>query len=178
MAQGAELNPATLRFCPLCGARLTPRLAPHDGRVQPTCPACGFVYYLHPKLVAGTLPVRAGRVLLTRRAIEPARGRWTFPGGYVDWGEDLPSAARRETREEVELEVELGGLVGVYSYPAAPVVIVVYLATVPAGVEPGANPHEVLEVAFFAPDEIPWEELAFPSTREALQDWVARPGVS
>jgi ADP-ribose pyrophosphatase YjhB (NUDIX family) len=177
MAQGAELSPATLRFCPLCGARLEPRLAPHDGRVQPTCPGCGFVYYLHPKLVAGTLPIRAGRVLLTRRAIEPARGLWTFPGGYVDWGEDLPAAARRETREEVELDVELGHLLGVYSYPAAPA-IVVYLATVPAGAEPTANAHEVLEVAYFGPDEIPWDELAFRSTREALRDWVARPGVS
>ena len=78
---------------------------------------CGFVFYLHPKLVAITIPVRDGRVLLTRRAIEPALGLWTFPGGYVDWGEDLVTAAQREMREEVGLDLAPDGLVGIYSYP-------------------------------------------------------------
>lgn len=171
MAHGAELRPDTLRFCPLCGGALVRRMVPPDGRWQPQCEACGFVYYLQPKIVAGIIPVRDGRVLLTRRAIEPSRGLWTFPGGYVDWGEEVTAAARRETLEEVRLRVELDGLVGIYSYPEAPV-IVVYHATVPAGAEAEANAQEVLEVGYFAPAEIPWATLAFRSTGEALRDWL------
>jgi ADP-ribose pyrophosphatase YjhB (NUDIX family) len=142
-----------------------------DGREHPVCPGCGFVYYLQPKLVAGALPVRDGRILLTRRAIEPARGLWTFPGGYVDWGEDVRAAAERETREEVALPIALEALHGIYSYPGSPV-IVVYRGRVPPGAEPVPDPHEVLEAAYFGPEEIPWDALAFPSTRDALREWV------
>jgi ADP-ribose pyrophosphatase YjhB (NUDIX family) len=151
-----------------------------DGHEQPVCSACGFVFYLASKLVAGTLPVHAGRVLLTRRAIEPARGLWTFPGGYVDWGEDVRDGARRETFEEVGLSVRLERLLGLYSYAGAPVVVVVYTATLPEGAEPVPCAREVLEAAYFAPGAIPWDALAFPSTRDALRDWVAtvRGGVS
>jgi ADP-ribose pyrophosphatase YjhB (NUDIX family) len=145
-------------------------------REQPVCGRCGFVCYLHPKLVAATIPVRDGRVLLTRRAIEPSLGLWTFPGGYVDWGEDLPTAARRELLEEVGLDLALGGLVGIYSYAAAPVVIVVYHATVPDGVEAAADAHEVSEIGYFTREDIPWGALAFRSTTEALGDWFRRPG--
>ena len=177
MAPGPEISPDALRFCPLCGGGLARRPGASDGREHPVCAGCGFVFYLHPKVVAGTLPVRDGRVLLTRRAIEPARGLWTFPGGYVDWGEDVREAARRETLEEVQLAVSPEGILGIYSYPGAPVVIVVYHAAVPDGAEAAANADEVLEVAYFAPDQIPWDDLAFPSTREALRDWIAGLGV-
>jgi ADP-ribose pyrophosphatase YjhB (NUDIX family) len=176
VAHGRELRPDTLRYCPLCGGGLARRGVPPDGRVHPVCGGCDFVYYLHPKVVAGTIPVRDGRVLLTRRAIDPARGLWTFPGGYVDWGEDVATAARRETLEEVRLRVDLDGLVGIYSYPDAPVVIVVFRASVPDGLEAEANAHEVLELGYFAPHEIPWDALAFRSTGEALRDWLERPG--
>ncbi len=178
MADAPDLRPETLRYCPLCGDALARRAVAPDMREQPVCPHCGFVFYLHPKVVAATIPVRDGRVLLTRRAIEPARGLWTFPGGYVDWGEDVRTAARREMLEEVRLDVPPAGLVGIYSYPAAPVVIVVYHATVPDGLEAEANDHEVLELAYFRREEIPWNALAFRSTREALEDWFQRSGVS
>jgi ADP-ribose pyrophosphatase YjhB (NUDIX family) len=177
VASGGELRPDTLRFCPLCGGALVRRVVPPDMREHPVCGGCEFVFYLHPKVVAATIPVRDGRVLLTRRAIEPARGLWTFPGGYVDWGEDVAAAARREMVEEVRLDVEIGQLVGIYSYPDTPVVIVVYQAVVPDGLEPEANDHEVLELAYFTPAEIPWEALAFRSTREALRDWLRGGGV-
>ena len=174
MAPGPELDPQTIRFCPLCGHGLVRRVVPPDGREQPVCGGCGFVYYLHPKVVAAVIPEREGRVLLTRRAIEPSRGLWTFPGGYVDWGEDVRAAACREAREEVALDLRLDGLVGIYSYAGRPVVIAVFGATVPEGAQPVANADEVLEVAYFGPHEIPWGTLAFPSTREALQDWLDR----
>src|SRR5262245_46994119 len=151
MAQPLELVPDRLRFCPLCGAGLGRRAVPPDGREHPVCSGCGFVYYLAPKVVAGTLPIRDGRVLLTRRAIEPARGCWTFPGGYVDWGEDVREGARRETLEEVGLTVRLEELLGLYSYPGSPVVVVVYLAAVPDGSEPGACERAVMETAYYGP---------------------------
>jgi ADP-ribose pyrophosphatase YjhB (NUDIX family) len=174
----ADLRPERVRFCPLCGAGLARRPVGADGRVEPVCERCRFVFYLPPKVVAGTLPVRARRVLLVRRAIEPSRGLWTFPGGYVDWGEDVRDGARRETLEEVGLTVRLDGLLGLYSYPGAPVVVAVFLAAVPDGADPVPCETEVLEAAYFGPGEIPWEALAFPSTRDALQDWVAGLGRS
>jgi 8-oxo-dGTP diphosphatase len=145
-------------------------------REYPVCSGCGFVGYLHPKVVAVTIAVRDGRVLLTRRAIEPALGLWTFPGGYVDWGEDIATAARREMREEVGLDLEPAGLLGVYSYPGAPVVIVAYYVTVPAGLEAKPDVHEVSEAQYFTREEIPWDALAFRSTRDALEDWFRRSG--
>jgi ADP-ribose pyrophosphatase YjhB (NUDIX family) len=106
------------------------------------------------------------------RAIHPAHGKWTFPGGYVDWGETVHGAAVRETREETGLTVDLGGLVGVYSYTGAPVVIVVYEARVTGGTL--ALCHENDRLEWVAPAEIPWEELAFPSTQAALRDFLGR----
>jgi len=172
-----ELRPDTLRFCPLCGAAVVRRIVSRDMREYPVCSGCGFVCYLHPKIVAVTIPVRDGRVLLTRRAIEPSHGLWTFPGGYVDWGESVAAAARREMREEVGLDLEPGGLVGIYSYADAPVVIVAYHVTVPHDLEAEADAHEVSETRYFDRQEIPWDALAFRSTREALEDWFLRPGV-
>jgi ADP-ribose pyrophosphatase YjhB (NUDIX family) len=172
-----ELRPDTVRFCPLCGANVVRRVVSRDMREHPVCEGCGFVCYLHPKLVAITIPVRDGRVLLTRRAIEPAHGLWTFPGGYVDWGEDLAAAARREMREEVGLDLPPAGLVGIYSYESAPVVIVAYHVTVPDGLEAVPDTHEVSEARYFALADLPWDALAFRSTREALEDWLRRGGV-
>jgi ADP-ribose pyrophosphatase YjhB (NUDIX family) len=168
------LTPETIRFCPLCGAGLARRPVGPDQRPEMVCAGCEFVYYLNQKVVAGTIPLVDGRILLTRRAIEPSRGRWTFPGGYVDWGETVDAAALRETWEETGLTVELGDLVGVYSYPATPVVIVVYGARVLGGTLTLCHENDRLE--WVTPGDIPWAQLAFPSTVAALRDFLARRG--
>jgi ADP-ribose pyrophosphatase YjhB (NUDIX family) len=168
------LTPETIRFCPLCGARLERRPVGPDRRPEMVCGGCEFVYYLDQKVVAGTIPLVDGRLLLTRRAIEPSRGKWTFPGGYVDWGETVDAAALRETWEETGLTVALGALVGVYSYAATPVVIVVYTAEVLSGTLTLCHENDRLE--WVAPADIPWTELAFPSTQAALRDFLARLG--
>jgi len=170
-----HLSPETIRFCPLCGAALAPKPIGPDKRPEMICSGCEFIFYVNQKVVAGTIPWRDGRLLLTRRAIEPAVGKWTFPGGYVDWGETVDAAALRETWEETGLRVELGGLVGVYSYADAPVVIVVYRARVLEGTLTLCHENDRLE--WVAPAEIRWEDLAFPSTVAAMRDFLARPGV-
>ncbi len=161
----ASINPAlaAARFCPRCGkpAEITfPRVL--------SCPDCGYALYFNPKLVAGAIPVDdADRVILLRRGFDPGRGRWTFPGGFVDLGESVEDAASRETDEELGIAIELRRLVGVYSRAEEQVVLIVYLA------QALGRPHptpEAIEVRSFAEAEIPWDELAFWSTAQALRD--------
>jgi ADP-ribose pyrophosphatase YjhB (NUDIX family) len=160
------------RFCPCCGGALEPRLLKTTDPERLVCTRCGFVFYIDPKIAVGTI-IRAasGSIVLVRRAIEPGYGKWVFPGGYVDRGEALPSAAIREAREECGLEVRLDGLVNIYSYSGGAPVIVVYAATAVGGAL--AVDDECLETAEFGPDQIPWQELAFRSTCDGLQDYLA-----
>lgn len=158
------------RYCPRCAHGLEDRRVDVEQRMRKVCPACGFVFYLNPKVVAAAVPRQGPDIWLLRRNIEPARGLWTFPGGYVDLGETVPAAAVREAREETRLDIRLDGLLDIYSYAEADVVMVVYRATVVGG-EASPTP-ESLEVRRFAPGDIPWEGLAFPSTRDALEDYL------
>jgi len=168
-----HISPQTIRFCPLCGAGLAPKPMEPGKRPEMVCSGCEFIFYMTQKVVVGTIPWRDGKLLLTRRAIDPAHGKWTFPGGYVDWGETVDAAARRETWEETGLTVRLGGLIGVYSYPNAPVVIVVYRARVLGGTLTLCHENDRLE--WVSPADVPWDELAFPSTVAAMRDFLVRP---
>jgi ADP-ribose pyrophosphatase YjhB (NUDIX family) len=157
-------------YCPACGKPVAPRVLEEDHRPRLVCPD-GHVTWRNPRLVVGTLPVRHGRVHLARRAIEPGAGLWTYPGGFLEVGESAQEGARRETEEETRLRVEVGRLIGAYSRPHAGAVTLIYEATVVGGeVAPGA---ESVEVRAFAPDEIPWDDLAFSTAESALRDWVA-----
>jgi ADP-ribose pyrophosphatase YjhB (NUDIX family) len=158
------------RFCPACGRPVEARVLEEDHRPRLVCQE-GHVTWRNPRIVVGTLPVEAGRVHLARRAIEPAIGRWSYPGGFLELGEAAQEGARRETEEETELRVEIGRLVGVYSRPHAGVVSIIFEAIVVGG--RAAAAAETSEVRAFAPDEIPWDELAFSTVESALRDWVA-----
>lgn len=157
-------------FCPRCAGRLQEQWIEEERRERPACPLCGFILYFNPKVVAGAIPLQDGRILLLRREIEPARGKWTFPAGYVELGESVEEAAIREAREEAALEIGELSLLNVYSYPESPVVTVVYLARIVGGDLQAGD--EAQEVVLFPPGAIPWEDLAFRSTREALRDWI------
>jgi ADP-ribose pyrophosphatase YjhB (NUDIX family) len=129
------------------------------------------VFYLDPKIAVGTIiRVADGRIVLVKRAIEPGYGKWVFPGGYVDRGEEITLAALREAREEAGLDVHLDHLINIYSYPGRAPVIIVYAATMISGEL--AVDDEGLEIREFTLDEIPWDDLAFQSTREALRDYI------
>ena len=165
-------QPAEFRFCPRCGAALLPRRLKPAEPERLVCAGCGFIFFLDPKLAASTICPLDGGIVLVRRGIEPAYGKWVIPGGYVDRGEAVAAAAIRETLEEASLEVAIRDLVNVYSYPGNPVVVVVYLAQVLGGQLRAGD--EALEARVFPPTALPWEELAFPSTGEALRDYLRR----
>ena len=111
-----------------------------------------------------------GRVVLIKRDIDPGRGKWSFPAGYVELGETVRDAAARETLEEVKTRVRIVRQVGVYSYPDAGTVTITYLGRVRRGEKPAAG-HECSDVMIVRPTEIPWKQLAFRSTVDALKDW-------
>jgi 8-oxo-dGTP diphosphatase len=157
----------------MCGGDLEPRSLKATEPDRLVCTRCGFIFYLDPKVAVGTL-IRdeQGRLALVRRAIEPGYGKWTFPGGYVDRGEPVRTAAVREAKEEVGLDVRLDALLNVYSYPRAPIIII-FTATKTGGEL--ACDDEGIEAAFFAADAIPWDNLAFQSTHDALREYLGGP---
>jgi ADP-ribose pyrophosphatase YjhB (NUDIX family) len=160
------------RFCPACAGSLESRLLKAGEPERLVCAACGYVFYLDPKVAVGTIiEMSAGGLVLVRRAIEPGYGKWVFPGGYVDRGEQLQTAAIREAREECGLEIALDRLINVYSYPGRAPIILVYSARAIGGAL--CVDDECLEVRVFDPSDIPWDNLAFRSTREALRDYIS-----
>lgn len=131
------------------------------------CPDCRYVAYENPKIVCGVVAALDGRILLCRRAIEPRKGFWTLPAGFMELGESPEDGALREAWEEARVRLELTGLLAVYSIPRISQVQLLYRARF---AEPGfAAGPESLEVDLFAWDAIPWGELAFPTVRWALE---------
>lgn len=165
-------DPSSFRYCPRCGGSLQLKLLKAGEPQRLACLACGFVLYLDPKVAACTICMLDGGVVLLKRAIEPGQGRWVFPGGFVDRGEPVQQAAVRETFEESGLRVGLTGVLDVYSFPDFQVVVVVYAAEVVGGALEARD--ESLEARAFPPEAIPWDELAFESTRAALRDYLRR----
>ena len=159
-------------FCPRCGGRLGGRLLKEGDPERLVCGECGFVFYLGPKLVAGAVFEMGGGIVLVQRDIEPGYGKWTFPGGFVERGERAEAAAEREVREESGLEIEVGEIVGLYSYEGEIPVIAVFSARVVGG---EATPlDETMDVQSFPRDGLPWSEMAFASTEQALKDYLKK----
>ena len=165
MTQG--LNPALedVRFCPRCGNEATVRYPR-----SMTCDQCGYGAFYNPKPVACAITTNQdNEILLLKRGFEPNRGKWSMPGGFVDLGESVEEAAIRETREEMNLEIEVTNLVGVYSRSTERIVVVVYAAWTEGT---PTRTEEALEVQGFRPTSIPWDELAFWSDGRALRDYL------
>jgi len=159
-------------FCPKCGGALESKVLKAFEPTRLVCSRCRFVFFLDPKVAAGALFKLDGSIVLLQRGIEPSYGKWVFPGGYVDRGETVEGAAIREVKEEVNLDIKLVSLLNVYSYAKSPVVVVVFTAEIVGGKLRAGD--EALAVRAFNPREIPWSELAFPSTFEALAAYVRK----
>jgi ADP-ribose pyrophosphatase YjhB (NUDIX family) len=138
-----------------------------DTRQRRVCDHCGWVDYVNPRIVVGAVCAWDYRILLCRRSIEPRRGFWTIPAGFLEEGETVEEGVLREAREEAGADIELQALLGTYSIPRVSQVQLIYRARLRSP-EVVAG-EETLEVRLAEWDEIPWEEIAFPSVRWALR---------
>jgi len=162
---------ASLNFCTRCGAPLQFGLVDGEDRERLSCQQCGFIAYVNPRLVVTAIPVTPeGRIVLLRRGIEPGRGLWAQPGGFLEVDETVSEAAIRETFEETGLVVQPGDIIGLYSRLEAAVVVIAFEARVIAG-DHRLNP-EALAIEAFEPADIPWPEVAFLTSKWAIRDWV------
>jgi ADP-ribose pyrophosphatase YjhB (NUDIX family) len=147
------------------------RLPPGDSLPRRVCDHCGFIDYVNPRLVVGAVATWGERLLLCRRAIEPRRGYWTVPAGFLEQGETCAQGAAREAREEAGADLAVGALLGLYDVARIGQVHLFYRATLRnAHIQAGA---ESLEVALMTWDELPWSELAFPTVQWALHAFDA-----
>jgi ADP-ribose pyrophosphatase YjhB (NUDIX family) len=166
------MSPPEYAFCPRCAGPLEGRVIKEGEPERLVCGECGFVFYLGPKLVAGAIFELDGGIVLIRRAIEPGYGKWTFPGGFVERGEVAEAAAKREALEEAGVEIKVTAIVGLYTYEGQVPAIAVFAARATGGAPTPLD--ETLEIRPFPRDELPWFEMAFPSTEQALKDYLRR----
>ena len=148
-----------MKYCSLCGGTVDFRIPDKDNRERFVCNNCGAIHYQNPNNVCGAILTRGDQVLLCRRAIEPRYGFWTLPAGFMENGETVEQAARREAIEEANAEAAGLQLFGVFSMPYISQVYLMFCGELIGDFSPG---DESLEVGLFRQDEIPWSELAFP----------------
>ncbi len=162
---------SSLTFCSHCGERNTTRVPEGDHLPRVLCEACGTIHYQNPRIVVGCVPTWNDRILICKRAIEPRYGYWTIPAGFLENGETLEAGAARECHEEALARVRIGSLLAVCNITHAHQVHVFFRAELEVP-EHGAG-TESLDTALVHPDDIPWQDIAFPSTRFALERFLA-----
>lgn len=163
--------PRRIKHCRVCGGVVAYRVPADDNRDRAVCPACGEIHYENPINVVGTVPAWGDQVLLCRRNIEPRRGLWTLPAGFLELGESTAAGALRETVEEAGARVELDALFTVLNVVRAGQVHLFYLARMlDTTLEPGP---ETIEARLFREAELPWDELAFRTVRVTLEHYFA-----
>jgi len=164
-----------MNFCSHCGKAVAHKIPDGDNRHRYVCDHCDRIHYQNPRIIAGCLPIfqysasEPDRVLLCKRAIEPRKGLWTLPAGFLENGETTADGALRETHEEANANAEIIELYTVFSLPHISQVYMFFRARLldlefSAGVES-------LDVKLFDESEIPWDELAFPVITETLQHY-------
>ncbi len=160
-----------MNFCSHCGANVSLKIPDGDNVPRHVCDACGAIHYINPKIVVGCVPEHDdGRILMCMRAIEPRRGFWTVPAGFMEIGETLEQGAARETREEALANVEIGSLLAVINVLRVHQVHVFFRARL-IGDEYGVG-EESLESQLYQESDIPWDKIAFPSTGFALRTYL------
>ena len=159
-----------MNFCNLCGSRVAHRVPPGDHLPRFICDSCGTIHYQNPRVVVGCVPEHDGRILICKRAIEPRRGFWTIPAGFMENGETVQQGAARECYEEALADVEIGSLLSVVNVVGAHQVHVFFRATLRSP-SFGAGP-ESLDVKLVTAEDIPWGDIAFQSTIFTLQRYL------
>lgn len=159
-----------MKYCSTCGHPVEQRIPPGDNRHRFVCTSCETIHYQNPRIVAGTVPVWEGRILLCKRAIEPRYGYWTLPAGFMENSETTQEAAARETLEEAMAKVVIEDLYTMIHVPHIDQVHMFYRARLIDGTF-GAG-EESLESRLFAFDEIPWDEISFPTVRRTLELFI------
>lgn len=162
-----------MKFCMNCGKTVSRKVPAGDTRERLICESCSQIHYQNPKIVVGCVPEQDGKILLCRRAIEPRRGFWTVPAGFMELGETVAEGAARETREEACAEVEMGRLFASVDVIEAGQVHLFFAATLLGGYGVG---EETLETELFPKENIPWAEIAFLSGRFALEKYLEDDG--
>jgi len=142
-----------------------------DNRQRAVCSHCGTIHYVNPRIIAGTLPVFNNQILLCKRAIEPRKGYWTLPAGFMEQGETLAQGAARETLEEAGIDIQCGPMLSAISVPHISQVHIFFLANMQSA-EHAQHTSESLEVKLFSVDDIPWDEIAFPTVKKTLKFYL------
>jgi ADP-ribose pyrophosphatase YjhB (NUDIX family) len=156
-----------IRYCNLCGSSVTHTIPAGDSMLRHVCTACGHIQYENPRLIVGCIAEWSGKILLCRRAIEPRRGFWTLPAGFMENGESTAQAAMRETQEESGAHVDLSQAFAMFSLAEINQVHLFYRGTLNS--PDHAAGEESLEVALFSPEEIPWHHLSFHSVKRCIE---------
>ncbi len=156
-----------MKFCSNCGATLTFTIPPGDNRERHVCNDCDTIHYVNPRIITGCLPVWDDRVLLCLRAIDPRKGYWTLPAGFLENGETIAAGAARETEEEANARVADLELYTVFSLPHISQAYMFYRAQL-SDLDFSSG-EESLDVRLFKEHEIPWDNLAFPVINKSLQ---------
>ena len=159
----------SIKFCSQCGNPMTQQVPEDDDHVRAVCPSCGHIHYENPKMVVGTIPVSGDKILMCRRNIEPRKGKWTLPAGYLENQESVQDGAVRETLEETRARVKLIGPYRMYNILYVDQIYMMFLAELMAN-DFGPTP-ESTEVCLFSEAEIPWDEIAFEVIRLTLVDF-------
>ena len=159
-----------MKFCGKCGASVTLKVPVDDNRQRHVCDACETIHYINPKVIVGCLPTVGDKILLCKRAIEPRYGKWTLPAGFMENGETSADGAARETWEEAAAKAVDLALYRIFDVPHISQVYLFYRCGIEND-EFGVGP-ESLESALFSEEEIPWDELAFPTVIELLKEFL------
>ncbi len=160
-----------MKFCSECAHPVTYQIPADDNRERAVCTQCNTIHYVNPRIIAGTLPIFEDKILLCKRAIEPRKGYWTLPAGFMEQGETLEAGAVRETQEEAGINIKCGQLLTSISVPFISQVHIFFLTHMHSS-EHAFSTSESLEVKLFNKDNLPWDEIAFPTVKQTLRHYL------